>query len=259
MTDVHIHIERGPYTREWIERFVRQAVCAGLEEIWLLEHSFRFVEFAPLYDAVRRYSPYQDSWYRARAVRSIRDYQALITAMRPVEFPVRVRWGLEVCYFPEHEALTRELLNAFPYDFAVGSVHWVGGFGFDHRAEFWDGLDVDAVYRDYYDLALRLVRSGLFTGLAHPDSIKCFHRYPQQDLTAVYRRLADALNARQMYAEQSGGLALNYGFEELGMNRTMLEVFRSSGVELRFASDAHRPEDVGANIRQMQRLLRPDR
>ena len=47
MTDVHIHIERGPYTKEWISRFADQAVRAGLDEIWLLEHSFRFREFAP--------------------------------------------------------------------------------------------------------------------------------------------------------------------------------------------------------------------
>ena len=47
MTDVHIHIERGPYTREWISRFADQAVKAGLDEIWLLEHSFCFRKFAP--------------------------------------------------------------------------------------------------------------------------------------------------------------------------------------------------------------------
>ena len=33
MTDVHIHIERGPYTKEWIDQFVEQAVRMGLDEI----------------------------------------------------------------------------------------------------------------------------------------------------------------------------------------------------------------------------------
>lgn len=102
---------------------------------------------------------------------------------------------------------------------------------------------------------LSLVRSGLFSGVAHPDSIKCFHHYPTEDLTAVYGLLADELNARHMYAEQSGGLALNYGFEELGMNKTMLNVFREKNVTIRFASDAHRPEHVGANISEMQAAL----
>ena len=74
---------------------------------------------------------------------------------------------------------------------------------------------------------LCLVKSGLFSGVAHPDSIKCFHHYPTQDLTDTYRLLADELKAHDMYAEQSGGLALNYGFEELGMNPTMLHIFKS--------------------------------
>ena len=33
MKDVHIHIERGPYTKEWIDTFVKQAVEMGLDEI----------------------------------------------------------------------------------------------------------------------------------------------------------------------------------------------------------------------------------
>ena len=38
MKDVHIHIERGPYTKEWIDTFVKQAVEMGLDEILSLIH-----------------------------------------------------------------------------------------------------------------------------------------------------------------------------------------------------------------------------
>ncbi len=79
--------------------------------------------------------------------------------------------------------------------------------------------------------------------------------YPTQDLTDTYRLLADKLKAHDMYAEQSGGLALNYGFEELGMNPTMLHIFKSKNVAIRCASDAHKPEDVGANIAQLPAIL----
>ena len=251
MTDAHIHIERGPYTKEWIDRFAAQAAAAGLDEIWLLEHSHRFPEFAPLYEQVCAYSDYQENWYQSRVGPSIKEYQALITEMRNREFPVKIKWGLEVCYFPEYEKLTGEILRSFPFDFAVGSIHWVEGFGFDHKAELWEGIDVDALYHTYYSLMIRLAESGLFSGVAHPDSIKCFHFYPSCDMTADYIRLAEALNAHHMYAEQSGGLALNYGFEERGMNPALLHVLRSRNVPIRFASDAHRPEDVGANIAAM--------
>lgn len=255
MTDVHIHIERGPYTKEWIDKFVEQAVRMGLDEIYLLEHSHRFVEFTPMYASVCEYSDYQKNWYKSKVGLSIKEYQTLITEMRNIEFPIKIKWGLEVCYFPEYEKLIRDILNSFPFDFAVGSIHWVEGFGFDHKAEFWNGIDTEELYRKYYSLMLRLVKSGLFSGVAHPDSIKCFHHYPINDLTDTYCLLADELNAHHMYAEQSGGLALNYGFEEAGMNQTMLNVLKNKNVDIRFASDAHKPEDVGANISKLQAIL----
>lgn len=255
MTDVHIHIERGPYTKEWIDKFVEQAVRMGLDEIYLLEHSHRFVEFTPMYASVCEYSDYQKNWYKSKVGLSIKEYQALIAEMRNVKFPIKIKWGLEVCYFPEYEKLIGDILNSFAFDFAVGSIHWVEGFGFDHKAEFWNGIDTEELYRKYYGLMLRLVKSGLFAGVAHPDSIKCFHHYPINDLTNTYCLLADELNAHHMYAEQSGGLALNYGFEEAGMNQTMLNVLKNKNVDIRFASDAHKPEDVGANISKLQAIL----
>lgn len=166
MTDVHIHIERGPYTKEWIDKFVEQAIHVGLDEIYLLEHSHRFVEFEPMYSSVCKYSDYQRNWYKSRANRSIKDFLSLITEMRNVAFPIKIKWGLEVCYFPEYEEFIRNILDSFHFDFAVGSIHWIEGFGFDHKAEFWAGLDIEQLYRKYYDLMLNLIKSGLFSGVS---------------------------------------------------------------------------------------------
>jgi histidinol-phosphatase (PHP family) len=253
MRDVHIHIERGPYTKEWITRFVSQAQKAGLDEIYLLEHSHRFEEFSPMYDSAGKFNDYQAAWLRKKGGLSILQYQQLIREMRECDFPVAIKWGLEICYFPDHERLVSDILNSFDFDFSVGSIHWIDGFGFDHKAEFWQGIDVDAAYHRYYALMMQLISSNLFSGVAHPDSIKCFHKYPQYDLTDTYAALADKLKKHKVYAEQSAGLALNYGFEEMGMNANMRNVFIEKGVDIRFASDAHIPEDVGAYINDLLR------
>ena len=42
-----------------------------------------------------------------------KNVQALIAEMRNIEFPVKIKWGLEVCYFPEHEKLIGDILNSF--------------------------------------------------------------------------------------------------------------------------------------------------
>jgi Histidinol phosphatase and related hydrolases of the PHP family len=106
----------------------------------------------------------------------------------------------------------------------------------------------------------KLIESNLFTGVAHPDSIKAFGYKPGYDLTGTYEQLANLLLAYNMYAEQSGGLHLNYGSHyELGLNEEMLKVFIHKGVRILTASDAHSPGDVGANIAELQMLLRRDR
>jgi len=115
---------------------------------------------------------------------------------------------------------------------------------------------VDAVYRRYYEIMLELCDSGLFGGVAHPDSIKCFGRLPREDMAERYAALANALNRNGMYAENSGGLRLNYGADcELGLNRDLLRALKGSGVMLRTASDAHRPSDTGAHVRELQAMI----
>ncbi|MDF2685586.1 MAG: histidinol phosphate phosphatase HisJ family, partial [Clostridia bacterium] len=63
MIDTHIHIERGPYTLEWINAFINHAIKKGLDEIYLLEHSHRFFEFKPMYQEACSYSEFQKNWY----------------------------------------------------------------------------------------------------------------------------------------------------------------------------------------------------
>ena len=39
------------------------------------------------------------------------------------------------------------------------------------------------------------------------------------------------------------------------MNQTLLNIFKNKNVDIRLASDAHKPEDVGANIAKMEAIL----
>lgn len=63
MRDWHIHLERGPYTVEWAEQFVRRAEKLEIREICLLEHSVRFFEFHPTFAQARAYNDYQQHWF----------------------------------------------------------------------------------------------------------------------------------------------------------------------------------------------------
>ncbi|MFA5161715.1 MAG: hypothetical protein WC421_05675 [Elusimicrobiales bacterium] len=261
MIDAHVHIERGPYTLDWLKRFISTAISRKITEIHFLEHSFRFTEFKDIYNeaiAHPRYGNRQKDWLEKRATLSLSDYQRLILKTRQEVFPVKVMFGLEVCYFPGMETQIKAALCGFNWDFMTGAIHWINGWGFDHKESVaeWKLVDVNAVYRDYYNEMMLLVKSGIFTHLAHPDSIKCFKYHPSENFSETYTMLASKLAKNGMYAEISGGLKLNYGLDAIGPCQGLLSSFAAHHVKLIAASDAHKPEDVGCYILEAENIIK---
>ena len=257
MTDGHIHIERGPYTLEWISRFADRAVEMGLDEIWLLEHCYRFEEFVPMYGSVCAYSDYVDAWFRRKAGQlRLGDYLDLVRRVRGERFPVTIRLGLEICYFREYEDFTAGLTKDLGLDFLLGSVHFVDDFAFDHRPEHWAGVDVDKIHRRYFEDSIALAKCGVFDGIGHPDAIKLFGHRPSFSLAGYYERLAAALSESGMYADQNSGAARRCpDTAPLGMDGALIDALKRHHVRIVTSSDAHCPEDVGYGIREMLRLL----
>lgn len=257
MVDGHIHIERGEYTLEWVGHFVNKALEQGLDELWLLEHCYRFQEFVPMYDSVCAYSEYIDKWFHRKAgVLRLKDYLKLTRNVKENPFPIKIKFGLEICYFKEFEVFVANLTKDKGFDFLVGSVHFVDDFAFDHRKEHWNGMDTDRLYRRYFETSIDLAKSGIYDGIAHPDCIKLFGHTPSYPLNKYYEELAQALSAQNMYAEQSSGIYRRCpDTAQLGMNRNMLRYMKQYNVNIVTVSDAHCPEDVGSKIPELNRLI----
>lgn len=257
MTDGHIHIERGPYTLEWIQKFVDKAVEMNLTEIRLLEHNYRFEEFFPMYDSVCAYSGYVDAWFHRNAgVHKLKDYLELIRKVRQKKYPVEIKFGLEICYFKEFEDLTAELTKDKGFDFLLGSIHFVDNFAFDHKAEHWTGMDVDKLYRRYFEDSVSLAKSGLFDGIGHPDAIRLFGHKPSYSLTEYYESLAAELAKSGMYADQNSGAYRRCSeTASLGMEKELLRILKKHKVKIITSSDAHCPEDVGYKIKELNECM----
>lgn len=253
MIDGHIHIERGAYTLDWIKQFVRKAVEMELDEICLLEHCYRFEEFVPMYDSVCAHSEYVAAWFHEKAgVHELADYLELIERIRNEPFPVEIKFGLEICYFKEFEGFISELTKGKGFDFLLGSIHFVDDFAFDHKAEHWTGLDVDTIYRRYFEDSISLAESGIFDGIGHPDAIKLFGHKPSYSLSGYYEGLARELSKSNMYADQnSGAFRRCPKTASLGMDEELLRILKRNHVKIITSSDAHCPEDVGYKIKEL--------
>mgnify|MGYP004464621031 CR=1 FL=1 len=255
MIDCHVHIERGPYDLNWLKKFIVQGQQAGLSEIYILEHTHRFREFLPLYFPMSQYNSYQYHWLQRKGEHSVYEYIQLIELAKKQRYPITVKFGLEVCYDEAMEDFIEKIKQTYNWDFFTGAVHWVDGFAYDHKKAFWIGKNINAIYRRYYDLILKAIKSNLFTILAHPDAIKCFDFYPDIKLEDTYYRIAQQLNIHNMYAEESAGLHNNYSHRELGLNYEMRKIFIENNVAVLTGSDAHKPEDVGKGIIHLEKIM----
>ena len=233
MIDGHIHIEKGDYTLDWIQQFVDRAVEMELDEIRLLEHNYMFKEFEPMYDTVRSCSDFVNNWFNSKACKkSYEQYLDLIDKVRAKQYPVSIKFGLEVCYFKDYEELIKEQTKDKGFDFLLGSIHFVDNFAFDHTAQLWE----------------------VFDGLGHPDSIKLFGHRPSYDLTDYYERLAIALSDSNMYADQNSGTQRRCSdTSPLGMDKELIKALRRHNVRIITSSDAHCPEDVGYKIKELMK------
>ncbi len=105
MVDAHVHLEKGDYTVEWVQQFVDYAVQRNINEIFFLEHIHIFRECTSLYDEMSSYNEYQRDWYQKKweQARPLSEYIDFIEKLKQHEFSVRLKFGFEVCYSPEHE------------------------------------------------------------------------------------------------------------------------------------------------------------
>ena len=251
MKDLHIHIERGEYTKEWIEQFINKAVEMNLSEINLLEHSIRIREFHPCFKEACEYSLYQKKWFNGKReqAQSLEQYLNLIEEIKSTDYPVKVNFGLEVCWFEQHEDLIRELLDKGNFDYTLGSVHWIDNWTFNQRKYQWLGKDVNSLYRRYYEMSETLVESGIFNIIAHPDLIRCHGIYPSYELEDTYKQLC--LKAK------SNGVAIEMNTSKSpGVNDEFLKIAKDFGVTFSVGSDAHRPEDVGRGVKEVYAKLK---
>ena len=157
-----------------------------------------------------------------------------------------VKLGLEVDFFPETIEAVADLLAPYPWDFLLGSVHWIGGWALDadHSAFEFDRRGVDRAWDDYFSLLAKLAASGSVDVLAHADVIKKFGHRSAVDHAGWYGMVAAAA-AMSGTAVEVSSAGLRYPAAEVYPAPHFLETFHAAGVDITLASDAHHASDAG--------------
>lgn len=169
-----------------------------------------------------------------------------------------LRLGIEADFFPETVDDLRERLAPYPWDYVIGSVHYVDGFPIDENTRFWDALteeERNEKWRLYWVRIRQLAESGVYDFVAHPDLPKKFGHRPTIDLTPEIDAALDAISAADLAIEiNTAGWHLPAG--EAYPSLDLLKAARARNIPLLINADAHFPEFLTRNFDRARELAR---
>lgn len=169
-----------------------------------------------------------------------------------------IRLGLEVDWFPGHEAALRAALDPYPFDYIIGSVHDVDGMLVDMSAAAWEKLDAsqrNRVHRQYWINMRSLAESGLFDIAAHLDLTKKFGCLPTIDLSKERHTALDAIADAGLVVELNTA-GWHKPCDDAYPRLDILRECHDRGIPVTLSSDAHQPDHLLRDFaRGAQRLM----
>ncbi len=230
IADYHMHTPLCLHATGTPVEYAARAAELGLPEIGFSDHSPMPEFFDDWRMPVEQLPLYFDQVAEARA--------------RFPEMPVRL--GLEVDWLEGGESWIADLAGRAPWDYFLGSVHYIGRWNFDHPGEVkkFTEVGVEEAWDAYWRLFGQAARSGFFQIMAHPDLIKKFGHRPAGDLRRFYEPAVQALvdSGAAMEINTAG---LFKPVAEMYPSPEFLQLAAAAGVALTINSDAHAPEEVG--------------
>jgi histidinol-phosphatase (PHP family) len=197
-----------------------------------------------------------DNWRMRLA--DLEQYVENVQQARREHPKLTIKLALEVDYLPGYEEWIRDLAARHPWDYLIGSVHYiVEGWALDNPGEMdeWKRRDVAETWRAYFERLGQAAESGLFEIIGHADLCKKFCFYPSGDSTPLYREFLErARRANVAFELNTAGLRKEC--REIYPAPAFVRLGREMGVPITFGSDAHAPEEVGLNFSEALALAR---
>jgi histidinol-phosphatase (PHP family) len=242
LTDYHVHLRpdepdtppEAYFTGDNASRYREVADRAGIAELGIAEHIHRFAQSLEVW---------RHPFWVEQATDDIDAYCEFLAGSG-------LKVGIEADHIAGAEGRIRRLLEARPFDFVVGSVHFIGDASVDmDRWDVWkaEDNDPDRVWARYFECLADAARSGLYDTMAHPDLVKVWGSArpgPDRDPRRYYEPAVEAIAEAGVAVEVStAGLRKPIG--EIYPAPSFAELCVEAGVPFTLSSDAHRPEEVG--------------
>ncbi len=241
ITDYHLHLrpdELGAtaedhFTPANIDRYLDAASEAGVGDLGCAEHMYRFTEALKVWS-----HPFWQEW----AMDDLDMYCDVVSAS-----PMKL--GIEADFVAGAEDRLSNMLELRPFEFVVGSVHFIGDRSLDtEEYSVWDDRsDPDEIWRRYFETVAEAARSGLFDIVAHPDLVKVWGRsqqLPGKDPRFFYEPAVEAIAEADVAVEVSTA-GFRKAVNEMYPSSAFMEMCVEAGTSFALSSDAHSADQIG--------------
>ena len=240
IVDYNIHTEASSDGKGTIEEYARKAHEKQMAEIGFSDHidGERLTEQSDIF-----------AWKMSRYV------EHFLICRKTSN--VRLKLGCEVDYFPGEINKIKRIIKEYPFDYVIGSVHFVGDWGIDNPTRMNEHSKKNPLesYDGYFRSVREMCRTRVFDIVGHPDLIKIFGLKPTNDISQIYEDTAQAIADSRMCAEINAK-GLERPCKEMFPSLKFLKTLREHSVPITFGSDAHNPADLGLNLRRAVRLAK---
>ncbi len=238
IVDLHNHTKLCNHASGETYQYIEEAIKSGTKY-------FGFSDHAPMdFDPKYRMSFEQMNDYK----------NDIFQAKEKYKDKIEILFGYEVDYLKGH--MDKRVLNA-KVDYLIGSVHFIDGWGFDNP-EFigkYESQNIDEIWQKYFDTIEEMANTKLFDIVGHLDLIKVFKFLPNKPILEIAKKALHAIKKADMVieinmAELRKPIAQPYPSIEL-----LQEIYKLN-IPITFASDAHKPKQVGLYAKEIQEIAK---
>ena len=179
---------------------------------------------------------------------------------------VALRLGLEIDWFPEVAREIEEVLDEYPLDYSLGSLHYVRGIDIGSRRQspsFFLGKALIDALDIYFEEWGKAAESGLFDVLSHPDYFRKYLSLTHEMPVSFEEYGSSVLDAFEILKNNGVGIGVNtsgyrHGIGDFYPIKGFMNAAREAGIDIAVVgSDCHTVRDLGRNtLRAAQRLKR---
>ena len=239
--DYHIHTNFSRDSQALMTEMCRASIEHSILEIGFTEHF-------DLYPDDLSYQFFQvDVWWEE--LKRCRD---------TFRGSLNIRAGIEIGEPHLYQKAVQNMLESYPWDYILGSLHWVGtesifGSSFLEKPE-------ELAYQGYFQELAEMATQADFDIVAHMDIVKRYGfdiygsydpRPYEDEIRAVLRVCAE----RELTLEVNA-LTLRRSVGQASPSDEILAWFlEEGGTWVTMGSDAHKPEDVGSGLEQVMNSL----